>query len=165
MRGGDALLELFGNLEESHMAKTGFTPVYWNSMCFNSQPIHTMGILCDPAHPLFGTFPTDYHSDYQWWDILTKAQAIVLDGAPQGYSPILRMIDSYHSNRSLGLIAEAKVGKGRLLITGIDFSSGMDTRPCARELWSNLVSYMAGPDFRPSATLTPDFLRSLSGES
>ena len=165
MQGGDALLELFGNLEESHMAKTGFTPVYWNSMCFNAQPIHTMGILCDPDHPLFGTFPTAYHSDYQWWDILTKAQAIVLDGAPQGYSPILRMIDSYHSNRSLGLIAEARVGKGRLLITGIDFSSDLDARPCARELWSNLVAYMAGPDFMPSATLTPDFLHSLSGGS
>lgn len=38
-----------------------------------------MGILRDPAHPLFAHFPTAYHSDWQWWELIHGSEAMVLN--------------------------------------------------------------------------------------
>ena len=57
----------------------GFSSIFWNTSFTNGQAPHTLGILCDPAHPALKEFPTEYHSNYQWWDPVTHAGAIRLD--------------------------------------------------------------------------------------
>ncbi|MHC4744058.1 MAG: sugar-binding domain-containing protein, partial [Planctomycetota bacterium] len=52
----------------------GFTSIFWNTAWTRRQPPHTLGLLCDPKHPALARFPTEFHSDWQWWDLVTKSK-------------------------------------------------------------------------------------------
>jgi hypothetical protein len=67
------------------------------------------------------------------------------------------------TNRRLALIMEARVGEGKLILTGIDFFHDMETRPASRQLLSSLLRYMTSLHFRPEHELSlkqvRDFIR------
>ena len=48
---------------------------------------------------------------------------------------------------------EAKVGKGKILISGIDLTTDLDKRPEAQQLLFSLKKYMAGEKFNPQIEL------------
>jgi hypothetical protein len=131
----------------------GFSSIFWNTAWTRGQKPHTLGILCDPAHPALDHFPTEYHSNWQWWDAMRHAQALQLNGLTTDVRPIVRIIDDWFSNRRLALILEAKVGKGKLLMTGIDLITNQDSRLEARQLLHSLQSYMTGAAFDPDVQL------------
>ena len=56
-----------------------FVPVFWSPVHFPNQA-GTMGVLCNPAHPALSEFPTEYYSDYQWWDAMSHSGAIEVAG-------------------------------------------------------------------------------------
>lgn len=68
------------------------------------------------------------------------------------------MIDDWVTNRPLALIFEAKVGKGKILVSGIDLTKDLDKRPEAKQLLFSLKKYMAGPKFNPTIVLHTDNL-------
>jgi len=80
----------------------------------------TLGILCDPRSPALAEFPTEFHSNWQWWHLVKNSRPIILDDTPADYRPLLQVIDNFERNHKLGLIFEARVGKGRLLVCAID---------------------------------------------
>ncbi|MFY9154443.1 MAG: hypothetical protein WAO52_20660, partial [Prolixibacteraceae bacterium] len=80
--------------------------------------------------------------------------AIDLSKFPAEIKPIIRVIDDWFTNRPLALVFEAKVGKGKILISGIDLSSDLDKRPEARQLLYSLKKYMSGDQFHPVIELT-----------
>jgi hypothetical protein len=61
----------------------GFSSIFWNTAWTSGQAPHTLGILCNPDHKALATFPTEYHSNWQWWDAMHHGQAIILDGFGQ----------------------------------------------------------------------------------
>ncbi len=128
----------------------GFSSIFWNTAWTNKQKPHTLGILCDPDHPALKLFPTEYHSNWQWWDAMRHADAIKLDMFPPNYEPIVRIIDDWVTNRRLALLLEAKVEKGSILISGTDLINNLENRPMARQLRSSLVNYMVESSFNPS---------------
>ena len=128
-----------------------FVPVFWSPVHFPDQP-STMGILCDPSHSAFGLFPTDLHSNWQWWDLCVNSRAISLEGLGID-TPIVRVIDNFVTNRSLGLVFESKVGKGKLLFTSIDLGKDLENRLVAKQLKSSLTAYMQSSEFDPSKTI------------
>jgi hypothetical protein len=115
----------------------------------------TLGILCDPRHPALAGFPTEFHTDWQWFHLLMNSRALILDSLPKGYRPIVQVIDNYERLHRLGTILEAKVGQGRLMICTIDLP-GQQDRPEARQLLHSLLSYMNSDAFDPGVTLTQD---------
>ena len=163
-RGGKVLLTAGPGTvrpEKGGSIAVGFSSIFWNTAWTGKQPPHTLGILCDPAHPALAGFPAQGRSNWQWWDAMSHAQAIILDDLAPGLEPIIRIIDDWFTNRSLGLVFEARVGPGRLLLTGIDLLTSSETRPEARQLLDSLVRYAAGPAFRPSADIPIDRLKAL----
>ncbi len=132
----------------------GFSSIFWNTAWTNGQEPHTLGILCDPKHPALADFPTEYHSNWQWWDAMSHCNAINIEGFENTPDPIVRIIDDWVTNRNLALIFEAKVGKGKLVMTGIDLQSDLDTRPEARQLLFSLKNYMSSEKFDPQTKLT-----------
>lgn len=74
---------------------------------------------------------------------------------------MLRVIDDWFTNRSLGLIAEFKVGNGKLLISGIDFWTDMEKRIEARQLLYSIKQYMNSSRFNPSSTITEEVVERL----
>ncbi len=127
----------------------GFSSIFWNTAWTAKQPPHTLGILCDPGHPALAEFPTEAWSDWQWWDAMSHSQAILLSDFGPRLRPIVRIIDDWFTNRPLGLVFEVGVGKGRLIVTGVDLLTGSETRPEARQLLYSLKRYAAGAAFLP----------------
>jgi hypothetical protein len=130
--------------------KIGFSSIFWNTAWTNGQAPHTLGILCNPDHPALRAFPTEYHSNWQWWDAMSHSSAIRLDCVAPGLQPIVRVIDDWVTARPLALLFECRVGKGKLLVSGIDLLDGQDQRPEARQLLHSLRTYMAGDQFAPA---------------
>lgn len=157
--GGKVLL-LTPTLPPEH-PKGSFTPIFWNRYMFNSQSCQTLGLLCDPEHPALRDFPTDFHSDWQWEDIVTRSRAVVMDSLPKKLRPIVQVIDDWNTNRKLGLVFECRVGWGSLVLCSADLEQDLDRRPAARQLRRSLLAYMAGDKFRPTQAVTKDDLASL----
>jgi hypothetical protein len=137
----------------------GFSSIFWNTAWTNGQAPHTLGILCDPQHPALAGFPTDAWSNWQWWYPITHAAPLILDGLPPDLRPTVQIIDDWFTNRRLALVFEANVGKGKLLVTSIDFTGELD--PVRRQLQASLVAYAAGPRFNPKTDVTPAQVRTL----
>ena len=136
-----------------------FQTDYWNYRMFrtlcenNGKPVSpgTLGILTDPAHPLFREFPTEEHTDWQWFPVLKASRPMILD-ALDGYRPIVQVIDNVERNHRLGLLFEFSVGKGRLLICCSDLESTQDF-PEGRQFYKAVLDYMRSGDFQPSVAL------------
>lgn len=131
----------------------GFSSIFWNTAWTQGQKPHTLGILCNPDHPALAQFPTEYHSNWQWWDAMSHSNAIVLDEFTPKLKPIVRVIDDWFKNRRLALVFEAKVGKGKLILSGIDLHSNLKDRPEARQMLHSLKKYMASDQFEPAVEL------------
>jgi hypothetical protein len=114
-----------------------------------------MGILCDPEHPAFRQFPTEEHTDWQWFDVMENAFVADLDRMPPDFEPVLPFIDNFAGNRRLGGLLEARVGAGRILGSTLDLTENLDRRPGARQLRRSLLEYLsqAPPTGIPSLTL------------
>ncbi|WP_217447590.1 sugar-binding domain-containing protein [Maribellus comscasis] len=145
-----------------------FTTDYWNYKMFkgisenNNKPVSpgTMGILTNPEHPLFTSFPTEFHSNWQWWPIVKKSRPFILDNAPDGYKPLVQVIDNIERNHKLGLVFEFAVGEGKLLICMSDLKAIQD-KPEARQFYKSILEYMDSDDFQPETKLTEQELKTL----
>jgi hypothetical protein len=139
----------------------GFSSIFWNTAWTRGQKPHTLGILCDPAHPALHHFPTEYHSNWQWWDAMSHSNAIILDRFDPALKPIVRVIDDWFTNRSLALIFEAEVGGGKMIVSGIDLLSDLENRPGTQQLLYSLKRYMTGDSFAPVIRLDIEEIRDL----
>ncbi|MFV8280759.1 sugar-binding domain-containing protein [Christiangramia marina] len=154
--GGNVLLSLKKgslNPDKGGDISVGFSSIFWNTSWTKGQEPHTLGILCDPEHPALSAFPTEFHSNWQWWDAMSNSNAIILDDFNPDLKPIVRVIDDWFENRRLALIFEVNVGKGKLIISGIDLHTNLSRRKEARQLLYSLKTYMNSEDFNPQIDL------------
>jgi hypothetical protein len=124
-------------------AVLGHTTIFWNTLWTRGQEPHTLGLLNDTTHPLLQRFPARSHSDWHWWELTFRRRAFDIEGTP--FRPIVRVIDDWNSNRDLVLVAEAAIGRGRLILCAVDIASGLGDRPVARSFRNALAAYAASP--------------------
>jgi hypothetical protein len=72
---GGRVLLLPSRLAREH-PRLFFEPIFWNRYMFHTQDHQTLGLLCDPKHPALAGFPTDFFQDWQWNEIVTRAQGM-----------------------------------------------------------------------------------------
>ena len=135
-----------------------FVPVFWSPVHFPNQP-STMGLLLDEKHPALAKFPTDDHTDWQWWDLSIKSKSMSIDSL--NVEPIVRVIDNFVTNRSLSNVFQAKVGNGKLIFSSIDLISDLKNRPTARQLRFSLLNYMESDTFDPSKSILIEDLKKM----
>ncbi|MCR5680653.1 MAG: beta-glucuronidase [Prevotella sp.] len=158
-RGANVLLTAAGRVTLGSDVRQTYLPVFWNTSWFKMRPPHTTGAYIDKSHPLFRHgFPTDDWANLNWWELLNRAQVMNLMELPADYQPPIQPIDTWHVSRKLGMLVEARVGKGRLLMTTMDICHGLEHRPVARQMRIAILSYMQSPDFQPTMELTPDVI-------
>jgi hypothetical protein len=160
--GGKLLLTFSGaNVRnyDDRPVKLGFSSIFWNTAWTDRQAPTTLGLLCDPEHPALADFPTDFHSNWQWWYLVHRAGALRLDLLPKEVEPLVRVIDDWTTARPLALILEAKLGAGALIICGFDLADVTD--PVNRQMYLSLTSYMNGPHFAPKTEVSEDQIRAL----
>ncbi|HEC41222.1 MAG TPA: hypothetical protein ENI20_00145 [Bacteroides sp.] len=134
----------------------GFAPIFWNRLYFPSQPTYTLGLLCDPAHPVFEIFPTEYHSNWQWWDVAMRSNNMILDEFDPALSPLIQPIDDWNTARRLGILYEVKMGEGKLMVSSMDLSRDLENRPEARQMLSSILNYMNSEGFDPKLVIDID---------
>jgi len=163
-RGGNVYLQLAGKIVKGKEVVQYFQPAFWNTSWFKMRPPHTTGILCQPRHPAFADFPTELHSDLQWWEILDRQQVMVLEDFPPAFRPLVQPIDTWFLNRRLGLLLEAKVGNGKLVVCSADLTTDPEQRPAARQLLYSVQRYMASDQFNPPYSVELAVIRKLLTE-
>lgn len=114
-----------------------------------------MGQLIDAAHPLFADFPTDAHTDYQWW-VMASQRALIL---PRRYEAIITMMDSYARLRPMAQLLECRCGGGRLLLSTLGLQEVQQYPEC-RALLTSIYRYLSSPDFAPTQNIPPKALAS-----
>ena len=155
-KGGKVLLTAAGKVRLGSDVVQHYLPVFWNTSWFKMRPPHTTGACIDKEHPLFRyDFPTDDWSNLNWWELLNRAQVMNLMELPADYQSPIQPIDTWHLSRKLGMLIEANVLKGRLLMTTMDISTDLSHRLVARQMRQAILRYMQSDDFRPRLTLDP----------
>lgn len=149
-KGGKVLICAGGKVTYGKEVVQQFTPVFWNTSWFKMRPPHTTGILVDNAHPIFDLFPTDYHSDLQWWELVNRAQVMQFTDFPTDFQPLVQSIDTWFVSRKIGMLFEAKVGKGKLVMTTMDITNNLEKRIVARQMRESILSYMQSDKFAPA---------------
>ena len=66
---------------------------------------------------------------------------------------VVETLDDWVTNRRLALLFEAKVGDGKLLVSGTDLVNNLENRPEARQLLFSLKNYMTAEHFNPKVDL------------
>ena len=154
--GGRVLLTAAGKIKLGSDVRQTYLPVFWNTSWFKMRPPHTTGAYIDTSHPLFRLFPSDDWGNLNWWELLNNAQVMNLTGLSRDYQSPIQPIDTWHLSRKLGMVVEAKVGKGRLLLTTMDITHNLEHRLVARQMRHAILGYMQSEDFKPQLTLSPD---------
>lgn len=157
-QGGKVLITAAGKVRYGNDVKQQYLPVFWNTSWFKMRPPHTTGAHIDADHPLFSLFPTDHWANLNWWELLNRAQVMNLSELPANYQSPIQPIDTWHVSRKLGMVVEAQVLGGRLLMTTMDITSNLDRRPVARQMRKAIISYMQSEKFHPSLKLDPSVI-------
>ena len=101
----------------------------------------TFGLLIDSKHPIFNLFPTDFHSNWQWWNLVLNSRPLILDKYEKGYDPIVQVIDNWDRNHKLGLIYEVPESNGKALVCASDLFACKE-RVEVKALFESIISYL-----------------------
>ena len=135
--------------------KTQFTTDFWSVGTFADQE-GGMGQLIDTEHPIFKEFPTDFHTDWQWW-IMASKRAVIL---PHPMKTIITEMDSYAFLRPMAQMIEFRCLKGKVLLSTMELHKSQQY-PEARALQASIYTYLSGENFEPSEEITEEELSML----
>ena len=134
---------------------TQFSTDFWSVGTFPKQE-GGMGQLIESGHPVFEGFPTDSHTDWQWWHMAGQRALIV----PAGLKAIVTEMDSYAYMRPMAQLFEARCGSGRVLVSSFGLQN-LQQYPEARALLGSIYGYLASDAFAPCQRVEPELLRAL----
>ncbi len=129
-------------------------PLSGGSVGWNSQMgptwCRSMGVVIESAHPIFREFPTGKAGGWQWEDILRNSRGFHLDGMEQ-LKPVVQPIDDWNRNLLQGLIFEARVLGGNLLMVSANLEGEFEKRPEAYCLKQAILRYASSEEFISSS--------------
>ncbi|MDY7395808.1 glycoside hydrolase family 2 TIM barrel-domain containing protein [Aureibaculum sp. 2210JD6-5] len=158
-KGGKVLLVANNLGTEATSSSVNFYPLYWSLTFFPGQGKTSLGLLLKDKHKAFESFPTEFHSDWQWEPFGKSTKAFILNDMPKEYKPIAQVVDDFHLSNKKGVIFELKVGEGKLLVSGFDIENN-DT-PGANQLKHSLLNYMNSEEFNPEQSVEETYLKNI----
>ena len=132
-----------------------FSTDFWSVGTFKNQP-GGMGLLIDKEHPLFATFPTETHTNWQWW-LVANQRAVIL---PEPMETIITQLDSYAYLRPMTMLMECRIGNGKLLFSTMGLQD-LQQYPEARGLLGSIYTYLASEAFKPVQKISVEILQTL----
>jgi hypothetical protein len=120
-------------------------------------------------HPALKGFPSEGFCDLQFFNLLEGAYAYPLDDWPKEMVPLvggIRTTTGFLSKTKnlsrVGYLFEAKVGKGKLLVSTLRIRDNFDEAyPEAISLFDHLLRYATSQGFEPQFEMAPEQLRRL----
>ena len=87
------------------------------------------------------------------------------DEFPTDFQPLVQSIDTWFLSRKIGMLFEANVLNGKLVMTTMDISSNLDKRIVARQMRASILSYMQSDRFNPAFAILPETISDLFTKS
>lgn len=140
--------------------KGDFHNHFWNPLMFKWDPM-TLGCLIHKDHPALKEFVTDSNLDWQWWDIINYCRVMEMQDTPRELRPFIQTIDSYDSNKKLGIAFEAKMNGGKLLVLTMDTKKDWEKRIAAHQLLKSIDNYVKSDAFNPTVELDESFMETI----
>lgn len=127
-------------------------------------------------------FVTDGQINYQYYPLIDDCDKINLDDFPADVENLISGIDKSSRDRfdvkkfklpelmydrtmrHFSYAFAVKVGKGRLLVTGMNFTGAAAQNPAVLAMLKTLVSYCGSDDFRPEGSITVEELKEYLGK-
>ena len=138
-----------------HSIRAQFTTDFWSVGNFAAQE-GGMGQLIDEKHPLFEEFPTEFHTNWQWWPMAGQ-RAVIL---PQPMKAIITEMDSYAYMRPMIQLMECRCGNGKLMLSSLGLQE-LQQYPEARALLSAIYHYMDSERFDPEQSMETEIIEEL----
>ena len=144
--------------KSAQCAKSHFKPVYWSTGHFKSAnaELSSLGYAVQCAHPALRGFPTEDWADWQWYHLVEGGVKHLVSGLSDDFEPIVMPVGDLHYSTLMGSLFEVKVGKGRLMVCGLNLSD--TNRPEVRALRASILNYMASDAFNPKTEVGMDWL-------
>ena len=139
-----------------HSIRTQFTTDFWSVGTFAAQE-GGMGQYIDIEHPIFKSFPTQKHTNWQWWCMATQ-RAVIL---PRPYHAIVTEMDSYAYLRPMAQLIEWQCGNGRVFLSTFGLHN-LQQYPEARALQDAIYHYLISDEFAPQQQISISDLAELS---
>lgn len=124
-----------------------FTTDFWSVGTFAGQE-GGMGQLIDCKHPVFDSFPTEFHTNWQWWPMAVQ-RAVIL---PKHCRAIVTEMDSYAFLRPMVQLMECRCGNGKLMFSSMGLQE-LQQYPEARALLHSIYCYMDSEKFEPEQSV------------
>lgn len=157
--GGDVYLTPPSTKEAMpNSAQAQFSTDFWSVGTFPSQE-GTMGQLINASHPIFKDFPTQTHTNYQWYPMASQ-RALILH---RYIDTIIAEMDSFAKLRPMTQLMEVKCLSGRLMISSMGLQK-LTQYPEARALLCSIYDYMTSDAFKPEEAMTPEEVKALFQE-
>ena len=137
-----------------------FLPVFWSPVHFPKQA-GTMGLLLNPEHEAFAHFPTEGHTDWQWWRLVIQSHTWVVDSFHWQITPLVESVDNFVNNRRLCSLFEANCLNGKLLVCSMDLLNREPDAPEKKQLLYSLLKYMRSEAFTPDRSVDFGHIRFL----
>ena len=120
-------------------------------------------------------FCTDGQLNFQYYDLINDSDKINLDDFPVEVKSIVSCLDKANRDRfdatkfrlpelmydrtmrHFSYVFELKVGKGKLLVTGFNFT--VTENPAVKAMLNTLVNYCKSDDFNPEAEISAEDLK------
>lgn len=136
---------------------------------------NNLGAYINP-HPIFARFPHDGFMDLQFYGLIDDADKFNLDTFPVPVTPLMRGVDrpvrdrfdvyTYGLSefqpewtlRRFGYAVELQAGKGRLFMTGFNFTKLGQGIPEVSSMFESIVCYVASDEFKPRDAITMEVL-------
>jgi hypothetical protein len=180
-RGGDVLM--LYRVQESRDRKnpgapreTYYLPATWDRF----KPViwdrgHNCGAFMRDSRALAG-FPHDGFMDLQFRGLVDDAEKIILDDFPVDVEPIMQGVDKaardrfdvytygqselqpLYTLRKFAYLFELHVGRGRLLVTGLNFTGLSRGEPEVCAAFESLLRYVTSDVFTTKTRIAPDAL-------
>lgn len=122
-------------------------------------------------HPLVKDFPHDGVIDWQFYNLIEDCDKINLDDFPVPVEPIIEGVDKAvrdrydvhkfdltelqyeYTMRKFAYMFELQVGKGRLLVTGMNFKGVETDTPEVCWMFESILKYMSSDKFKPDLSI------------
>jgi hypothetical protein len=157
--GGSVLLAADAGSVANPVPGTFYT-VFWGRGLFPHLP-RPMGIHCNPQHGALAGFPTRSHSQFQWHSLLSGSTAMTLNELPFGFEPVVSVIDDFNECHRLAVVMEAKVGKGRLLVSSLNLGKEGQRTLAQKQMLKSLLARAGDRSAVPAASLSAEQLDTL----
>ena len=132
-----------------------FTTDFWSVGTFAGQE-GAMGQLIDDRHPLFQNFPTEFHTNWQWWPMAVQ-RAVIL---PEQFDTIIAEMDSYAFLRPMAQLLECRCLNGRLLFSSMGLQN-LQQYPECRAFLHAIYCYLESKEFAPKQEIAPEVFEKL----